>query len=68
MLLYDSGLNQLHSHGSNGTELFVNGGQKNSRTDVFGTITSGRHAVYGNLDMYANGNINTQGGDIYFGQ
>ena len=66
MLLYDSGLNQLHSHSSNGTELFVNGGQK-FRTDVFGTITSGRHAVYGNLDMYANGNINTQGGDIYLG-
>ncbi len=66
ILLYDSGLNQLHSQSSNGTELYVNGSQK-FRTDVFGTITSGRHAVYGNLDMYANGNINTQGGDIYLG-
>lgn len=66
LLLFDSGLNQIHSNNSNGTELFVNGVQR-FRTDIFGSVTTGRHAVFGNLDMHAAGNINTQGGDIFLG-
>ena len=65
MLLYDSGLNQLHSH-SNGTGIICQWWSK-FRTDVFGTITSGRHAVYGNLDMYTNKGINTRV-EYLFGQ
>lgn len=66
VLLHDNGLNQLFSHNGNGIELFQDNSQK-FRTDAAGTITSGRHAVFGNLELHAGGNINTQGGDVFLG-
>ncbi len=66
VLLFDNGLNQLFSHNGNGIELFQDNSQK-FRTDAAGTITTGRHAVFGNLELHAGGNINTQGGDVFLG-
>ena len=62
LLMFDNGLNQLFSHNSNGTEMFVNGNQK-FRTDAFGTVTEGRHYVSGNLDV-PNGTINVTSGNL----
>lgn len=67
LLLFDNGLNQMFSYNGNGIELFQDNSQK-FRTDAAGTITSGRHAVYGNLEIAGGtGSLYTNGGSVFLG-